>query len=327
MRRAKILGTGSYLPKRILTNFDLEKIVDTTDEWIRTRTGMVERRIADDNETTSDMAYAASLEAISKSGLKSSDIDGIIVATITPDMNFPSNACLIQDRLEIPSCIAFDFNAACSGFVYGLHIANSLIASGAANNILVVGSEKLSSITDYTDRNTCVLFGDGAGAVVLGASKTTQGVRGTFVGSDGSKSELLKRHAGQTRSPINKMGIYDYKQQYIFMDGKAIFKSAVHRMTSSLAMAVERADLKLGDLNMVIPHQANLRIIESVKEFAKLNDDQIFVNIHKTGNTSSASIPIALDEAIKAGKLQTGHILGLTAFGGGLTFGAAVIEM
>ncbi len=327
MKRAKILGTGSYLPTRIMSNADLSRIVDTNDEWIKTRTGMSERHIAHDDETTSDMGYAAALEAISNAGLKSDDIDGIIVATVTPDMNFPSNACILQDRLEIPSCLAFDFNAACSGFVYGLHIANSLIATGEANNILVIGSEKLTAITDYTDRNTCVLFGDGAGAVVLGGSETTQGIRGTCVGADGSKGELLKKHAGQTRMPVNKMGINDYKMQYIYMDGKAIFKSAVNRMTGSLATAVEKAGLKLSDLNMVIPHQANLRIIESVREFAKLREDQVFINIHKTGNTSSASIPIALDEAMRSGRLKTGNILGLTAFGGGLTFGAAVIEI
>jgi len=327
MIKAKIVGTGSYLPKKILTNADFEKMVDTSDEWITTRTGIKERHIAEDNETTSDMALKASERALKDAKMSSDQIDCIIVATITPDMSFPSVACILQDKLLTKNCMAFDFNAACTGFIYGLQLANSLIKTGEANNVLLVASEKLSAITDYTDRNTCVLFGDGAGAVILSKSEDSQGVLSVYTGSDGSKGELLKKHGGLIRLPFSKMTAYDYRHTYLYMDGKAIFKSAINRMTSSLTEALSKADKKLENLDMIIPHQANLRIIEMVKEFAKLNDDQVFVTLPKTGNTSASTIPIAIDEAVKSGKLKKGMLLGLTAFGGGLTFGAAIIEM
>ena len=327
MLRGKIAGSGSYLPEKILTNEDFEKIVDTSDEWITTRTGMKQRHVAADDQTTSDMALIASERALKSAKLTADDIDCIIVATVTPDMSFPSTACILQDKLQTQNCMAFDLSAACSGFIYGLHLANSLIATEQAQNILIVGAEILTRITDYTDRNTCVLLGDAAGAVVITPSKTSQGIQGTFVGADGSKGELLKRHGGLSRQPFHAMGPYDFHNQYMYMDGKAIFKSAVHRMTSSLSMALEKAGKKLEDLDMVIPHQANIRIIEMVRSFAKLSQDQVYVNIDKTGNTSAATIPVALDEVIRDKKLKKGDILGLTAFGGGLTYGGAVIEI
>lgn len=327
MLKARIAGTGSYLPKKILTNADFEKIVDTSDEWITTRTGIKERHIADDNESTTDMALIAAERAIENSGVSSDDIDCILFATITPDMNFPNGACILQDKLQTQNCMALEFSAACTGFIYGLHLANSLIATEQAKNILLVASEKLSSITDYTDRNTCVLFGDAAGAVVLTPSDTSQGILGSYVGSDGSKRDLLKREGGGSRLPYNKMGPFDYAKLYLYMDGKAIFKSAVQRMTSSLDFALNKAGKKLEDLDMIIPHQANLRIIEMVRDFAKLKDEQVYVNLHKTGNTSAATIPVALDEAIKENRLKRGDLLGITAFGGGLTYGAAIIEI
>lgn len=326
MLKGKIAGTGSYLPEKILTNADLEKIVDTSDEWITERTGIKERHVVE-NETTSDLALIAAERALESAKMTSDDIDLIIVATITPDMNFPSTACLLQDRLQTQNCMALDVSAACSGFIYGLHIANSLIATEEVHNAIIIGAETLTTITDYTDRNTCVLLGDGAGAVVLTPSKTDQGILSTFCGADGSKGELLKRHGGLSRQPIYKLGPYDFHNVFMYMDGKAIFKSAVQRMTSSLSKALEKAGKKLDDLDMVIPHQANIRIIEMVREFAKLRPDQVYVNLDRTGNTSAATIPVALDEALKQGKLKKGDILGITAFGGGLTYGAGVIKI
>lgn len=327
MLHAKIIGTGSYLPEKVLTNEDLEKIVDTSDEWIITRTGMKERHIARDDETTSDMALVASERALEDAKLSADDLDAIIVGTVTPDMNFPSTACVLQDKLHTSESMAMDLSAACSGFLYGLHIANCLISTEQSKNILVIGAEKLTAITDYTDRNTCVLFGDAAGAVVLGPSDTSQGILGTYMGADGTKAELLKKHAGNIRQPIHKIRPYEFHNLYLYMNGKAIFKSAVNRMTDSLSKALAKAGKKLKDLDMVIPHQANIRIMEMVRQFAKLNKDQLYSNIHKTGNTSSATIPVAMDEAIKEKKLKKGDILGLTAFGGGLTYGAVVMEM
>ncbi len=327
MLKAKIVGTGSYLPEKILTNEDLEKIVDTSDEWITTRTGIKERHIAAENQITSDMALIAAERALKSAKMSPDDIECILVATVTPDMSFPSTACILQDKLQTPNCMAMDLSAACTGFIYGLHLANCMISSEQAKNILVVGAEVLSSITDYTDRNTCVLLGDGAGAVVLTSSKTSQGILSTYVGSDGSKGELLKKHGGISRQPFHKMGPYDFHNQYMYMDGKAIFKSAIHRMTSSLSKALEKCGKKLEDLDMVIPHQANIRIIEMVRAFAKLTPEQVYINVDKTGNTSSATIPVALDEAVRKKRLKKGDILGITAFGGGLTYGAAVIEM
>lgn len=327
MIRVKIIGYGSYLPEKILKNNDFEKMVDTSDEWITTRTGIKERHIAADDETTVDMAEKASEKALKDANIEPDKIDAILFATITPDMIFPSSSCILQDRLQTSNGMAMDFVAACSGFIYGLHISESLILTEKAKNILLVASEKLSSIVDYTDRNTCVLFGDGAGAVVLTKTEEDSGILSTYIGSDGSKAELLKKEGGGVRLPFNKMSPFDYNKQYLYMDGKAIFKSAVQRMTESLTFALNKAGLTFSDINMVIPHQANLRIIEMVREYGKLKEDQVFTNLSNTGNTSAASIPIALDEAIKTGKLKKGDIIGLTAFGAGLTFGAAIVKI
>lgn len=273
------------------------------------------------------MAYKAAKQALENAKMSPEEIDCILVATVTPDMSFPSTACILQEKLQTQNCMAMDLSAACSGFIYGLHIANSLIATKEIKNALVIGAEILTSIADYTDRSTCILFGDAAGAVVLTPSETSQGILSTFVGSDGSKAELLKKHAGASRQPFNKVGVYDFHNLYLYMDGQTIFKSAIQRMKQSLSSALEKAGLKLSDLDMVIPHQANIRIIDMVRDFAKLTKEQVYINVDRTGNTSSATIPVALDEVMRQNKLKQGDILGITAFGGGLTYGAAVIEI
>lgn len=302
-------------------------MVDTSDEWITTRTGIKTRHIAADDEFASDMALQASEKAIAHAGVSIDDIDCILVATLTPDMSFPSTACVLQDKLQARDCMAMDFSAACTGFIYGIQLANCLIATNQAKCVLLVGAEKLSMMVDYTDRDTCVLFGDAAGAVIITPSETSQGILSCYLGADGSKGELLKRHGGLARLPYHHMSPYDFHLPFMKMNGRAIFKNAVHRMTSSLSNALEKCDKTLADLDMIIPHQANMRIIDMVREYAKLPPEKVYKNLQNTGNTSSATIPVALDEALKAGLLKEGDILGLTAFGGGLTFGAAIIEM
>ena len=325
IRGACITGIGCYVPEKVLTNQDLEKMVDTSDEWIVTRTGIKERRIAAENEAASDLAYHASMDALKKAGVKGRDLDQIIVATATSDMIFPSTACLLQDRLGSKNSAAYDVTAACSGFIYGISMAHSMILTGKAEKILVVGSEVLSSMTDYTDRKTCVLFGDGAGAVVMEPCEAGKGVLATYMRSDGSYTDLLYKPGGGSRMPLTPERLKE-GQQYIHMKGDGLFKYAVKAMVSAARKTAKDAGLTTEDVDYLIPHQANIRIIEGVRKRLKLKKEQVIVNIDRIGNTSSASIPIAWCEYERnhPGKISGGDLVMLVAFGGGLTWGAVL---
>jgi len=323
--RARIIGTGSYAPSRRMTNTDLEKIVDTSDEWIISHTGIKERRIADDSITTSDMAAIAVQRAMDMSRCSREDIDMIIVGTFTPDYRMPSTACVIQEKVGLPNAVAFDVVSACTGFLNGLVIATSLIESGAYKKIIIVGSEKLSSITNYKDRNTCVLFGDAAGAVVVGGDNNGNGVLSTFMKSDGTMRELLWIPTGGTKQPYTPDFALDGSDK-LCMKGTDVYKFAVREMYNSSTKAIEDAGLNLSDISLVIPHQANLRIIQGLAKRLKVSMDKVVVNIHKYGNTSSASIPLALDEANRAGRLKRGDNVLMVAFGSGLIWASAVMK-
>ena len=322
--RAGFLGTGSCLPEKELTNFDMEKIVDTTDEWIQTRTGIKSRRIADDQTATSDLAYGAALKAIEAANISAEDLDMIIVATITPDMHFPSTACIVQDKLGADNASAFDVSAACSGFVYASTIAKQFVESGQAKYVLVIGAETLSKILDFTDRNTCVLFGDGAGAAIIG-QVSTGGIIATDLGAKGSGGKFLTVPAGGSRMPASQETI-DNRLHYISMDGSEVFKFAVRIMASSSKAVVEKAGWSVDELDYLVPHQANIRIINSAGKKLKLPPEKVHVNLDKFGNTSAGSVPIALDEAVRSGKIKSGDKVVLVAFGGGLTWGALAVE-
>lgn len=324
LRPVGIIGTGKYVPERILTNHDLEQMVETNDEWIVTRTGIKERRVASAGEATSDLACEASRLAIEAAGLTADDIDLIIVATITPDMFFPSTACLLQDKLGAKKAAAFDLSAACSGFIYGLSTASSMIATGMYKHILVVGAETLSRITDYTDRNTCILFGDGAGAVVLGEVPEGRGFKSFVLGADGSGGELLKVSGGGSRMPATEQSIAD-KKHYIYMAGNDVFKFAVRIMGSAAEEALEKAGMTKDEIDLLIPHQANIRIIHSAMNRLELSEQKAMINLNKYGNMSAASIPVALAEAVEQQRIQTGDKLVFVGFGGGLTWGASVL--
>lgn len=319
-----IIGTGKYVPERILTNKELEAMVETNDEWIVTRTGIKERRLASAEEATSDLALHASLKAIAAAGLTAEDIDLIVVATITPDMFFPSTACLLQDKLGAKRAAAFDLSAACSGFIYGLATGSSMIANGMYKNVLVVGAETLSRITDFTDRNTCILFGDGAGAVVLGRVEEGRGFQSFELGADGSGGELLKVSGGGSRVPASEESIQT-KQHFIHMAGNDVFKFAVRIMGSAAEEALIKAGLTKDDIDLLVPHQANIRIIQSALNRLNLPEDKAMINLEKYGNMSSASIPVALAEAVEQGRVKEGDRLMLVGFGGGLTWGASVL--
>jgi 3-oxoacyl-[acyl-carrier-protein] synthase-3 len=308
--KAEIKGIGMYVPPRVLTNFDLEQILDTSDEWITTRTGIKERRIAEEWENASDLALPAAKEAIENAGLSPKDIDCVIVATSTPDMTFPSTACFLADKLGCQKPMAFDISAACSGFIYALTIANSFIKSGQFKNILVVGAEVFSKIIDWNDRSTAVIFGDGAGAVVVSYSEGESDILSAKMKSDGS-------HWGSLFCPVGEK---------LKMRGRETFKLAIKSMETASKKALEEAGLTLDDITLVVPHQANIRIIKALAERLNLPDEKVFSNIHKYGNTSAASIPIAMYEAWKEGKFKKGDYLLLTAFGGGLTWGAVVLK-
>jgi 3-oxoacyl-[acyl-carrier-protein] synthase-3 len=323
-RAVGILGTGMYVPERVLTNADLEKMVETSDEWIVTRTGMRERRIASEQEASSDLAYHAAQEALRNAGLSAEDLELIIVATITPDMAFPSTACILQDRLGARKAAAFDLSAACSGFIYGLANATGLIAGGMYKNALVVGAECLSKITDYTDRNTCILFGDGAGAVVLGPVPEGRGFRSFELGADGSGGELLRLAGGGSRNPVSQK-VLDDKLNYIYMAGKEVFKFAVKIMGSAAEEALRKAGIAKADVDLLIPHQANIRIIQSALERLELPEEKCVINLDRYGNVSAASIPIALAEAVRENRVKEGDTLLFVGFGGGLTWGASVL--
>ena len=324
-RTCSITGVGSYVPAKVLANAELEKMVDTSDEWITTRTGIKERRIAAKNEYTSDMAVKAAHRAMKMAGIAAEQVDLIITATITPDMPFPATACLVQQKLGAIRAAAFDLEAACSGFIYGLEIGQQFIMSRTYNTVLVIGAEKLSSIVDWQDRNTCVLFGDGAGAAVLQHRIDTHGLLTAVMGADGEKADLLFMPGGGSRCPATMESITT-KRHYLRMEGRETFKSAVQAMCTAAQEALCRCELDISKIKCIIPHQANRRIIDAVGERLGATPDQLFVNVNRYGNTSAASVAIALDEAVASGKIRRGDLILMIVFGAGLTWGAAVIE-
>ena len=320
-----ITGVGSYVPKRVLTNADLEKIVDTTDDWITSRTGIRERRTAAEDEYTSTMGIAAARIALERAGVDAADLDLIIVATITPDMPFPATACIVQQELGAAKAAAFDLEAACTGFLYALEIGRQFIDNGTYQNVLIIGAEKLSSIIDWKDRNTCVLFGDGAGAAVLQHRADSRGVLATRLGSDGGKANILAMPGGGCRQPATVNSVNE-RIHFLKMEGKEVFKNAVNAMTGAAKEVLERSGVGMEDIKCVIPHQANQRIISAVGERLGARNDQVFVNLHKYGNTSAASVAVALDEAVSTGRIERGDLILIIAFGAGLTWGATVLE-
>jgi len=326
MKRAGLLGTGSALPSRILSNADLEQLVDTNDEWITSRTGMKERRIAEVGEATSDYATEAGRRALEAAGVDAKDVDLIICATVTPDMMFPATACIVQDKLGAVKAAAFDLSAACSGFLYGLSLANALVQAGQYRYVLVIAGDLLSRITDYTDRGTCVLFGDGAGAALVGPVDEQRGFLAFDLGSDGSGAHTLSMPAGGSRIPATVESVQG-RLHYLHMEGQATFKFAVKAMAAATEKVLEQAGLTREEIDYMVPHQANIRIIESARKRFGLDEEKMVVTIHKYGNTSASSIPIALDEAVRDGRIKPGHLVVLVGFGGGLTWGATAIRM
>jgi 3-oxoacyl-[acyl-carrier-protein] synthase-3 len=324
MKKVGIIGLGNYLPKKILTNQDLEKMVDTSDEWITTRTGIKERRLAASDEAASDLALKAAREALKDAKVKPQDIELIIVATITPDMQFPSTACFVQAALEAKDAVCFDISAACAGFVYAIAIAQQFICRGVYKNALVIGAEVLSSVTDWQDRSTCVLFGDGAGAAVLAEVKSA-GILSSYLGSDGTKTDLLMLPGGGSRNPATHQTI-DKRMHYLKMQGNEVFKIAVQSMTEAAQVALKQAGLECRDIDLVIPHQANMRIIMAMAKRLGLPEEKIYLNIERYGNMSSASTAVALCDALKEGRVKKGDIVLLDAFGAGLVWGACVIK-
>jgi 3-oxoacyl-[acyl-carrier-protein] synthase-3 len=326
MSSARIIGIGSYAPAKVLTNYDLEKLVDTSDEWIVTRTGISQRRMASEEEATSDLAYHAALQALAAANLDPVDLDLILVATATPDMFFPSTACVLQDRLGARRAGAMDISAACSGFVYGLAVADGLLRLGTLRNLLLVGAETLTKIVNWRDRNTCILFGDGAGAVVLRASEGERGILSTHLFADGARGPQLMVPGGGSRHPISQALVDSDLARIQMSNGNEVFKSAVRAMEDAALTALKHNGYDVHQVDFFVPHQANLRIINAIGQRLGIPGDKIGVNIQKYGNTSAASIPLALDEAVQAGRVRAGDLLLLCAFGGGLTWGSALIR-
>lgn len=322
--KAKIVGVGSYLPEKILSNTDLEKMVETTDEWITSRTGMKERRLAAENECTSDMGYEAAKRAIQDAGIEPKEIDLILFATITPDYTFPSTACLIQKKLGATRAAAMDVQAACTGYIYALSTAKAYIESGQYQTILIVAAEKLSSIVNYEDRNTCVLFGDGASACIVSRGRKGYTIENVSLGCDGEQAELLILPAGGSKQPASmetvKNGLH-----FLQMEGKEVFKHAVRRMESAVKECLDAAGLEEEGISWMVPHQANIRIIESLAKRFKVDKERVYLTIHKYGNTSASSVGIALDELLKEKEVKEGERIVLFAFGAGLTWGAAAL--
>lgn len=324
-RKAKIIGTGSYVPERVLTNSDLEKMVETTDEWIFTRTGIKERRLAGETEFTSDMGIQASKRALEFAGLPAEEIDFIIVATLTPDYVFPSTACLIQEGLKAKKAAAIDIQAACTGYLYGLSIAKSFVETGLYRNVLVIAAEKLSSIVNYKDRSTCVLFGDGASACIVSGEGKGLAIQSLCLGADGEQAELLMMPAGGCRRPASHQTV-DEGLHYIKMAGNEVFKHAVRRMEAASKECLDLASLTENDVSWLIPHQANERIIDAIaKRFQHLPPERIFKTVQKYGNTSASSVGIALDELLREGHVQSNENILLTAFGSGFTWGSVIL--
>jgi len=317
----RIAGVGHYVPSKVLTNADLEKLLDTSDEWITTRTGMKERHIAALDEPTSEIALAAARHALDNAGLTAKELDCVIVATVTPDYAFPATACIVGAKLGVPGVPAFDMEIACSGFIYGLTVAASMVRTGVFKRVLLVGAEELSRLVNYEDRGTAVLFGDGAGAVVLEASETDSFL-GCELGADGSDPNALKLPSSGTADPPITAEDLACKRNTISMDGKEVFRFAVTKMIEATNVALDKANIHSHDVSWVIPHQANIRIIEAAAKRLAIPDDRVVVNIDRYGNTSAASIPIALSETAAAGKLKDGDVLLFVGFGGGLSWGA-----
>lgn len=324
LRSVGIIGTGKYVPEKILTNADLEKMVETNDEWIVSRTGIRERHIAAPEQATSDLAYEAALRALESANMKAEDLDLIIVATITPDSAFPSTACILQDKLGAKGAAAFDLSAACSGFVYSLATATGFIQNGMYNNALVIGADTLSRITDYTDRNTCVLFGDGAGAVIVGEVPEGRGFQSFDLGAEGSGGGLLKLEAGGSRLPSSAQTVEE-KKHFIYMNGREVFKFAVRVMGTATERVLTKAGFGKEDIDLLVPHQANIRIIQSAMQRLDLPEEKVVVNVDKYANTSAASIPLALVEAAEEGRMKEGDKVLMVGFGGGLTWGASLL--
>lgn len=324
MSFVKFLGIGSAAPEKVLSNFDFEKMIDTSDEWIRSRTGISERRIAEPDVASSDLGYEASIKALEDASIGPEDIDGIIVGTITPDFIFPSTACVLQNLLGAKNAFAFDVLAGCSGFIYALHVAKGLIQGGSAKKLLVVGAETLSKIMNYEDRTTCILFGDGAGAAVITASETP-GILSSCLGANGDGWEYLYMPGGGSRIPTSEESVKN-GSHFLQMQGKEVFKEAVKALQSSSLKAIEQAGITPDQIDLLIPHQANYRIIEVVRKRLELPEEKVFSNLDRYGNTSSASVPIALDEAVKSGRLKKGDIVVFSAFGAGFTWGASVVR-
>lgn len=325
MKYTYIAGTGSYVPDEIISNFALEKMIDTSDEWIRTRTGIVERHIARKDEATSDLAVKAAQSALEDAGLEANDLDLIITATVTPDMLFPSTGCMVQKKIDAQKAAAFDISAACSGFLYALEVGDQLIKSGQYQNILILGADTLSKITDWTDRNTCILFGDGAGAVILRAREKDQGVLCSHLYSDGAMSEMLQVPAGGSLRPASEETVQN-RLHYITMKGNEIFKTAIKAMTEAIEQAAASGGIPIDNIDFFIFHQANTRIINAVAQRLSIPENKIPLTIQKYGNTSTASMPITLDELNKAGKVHQGDVICFAAFGGGLTWASSLVR-
>ncbi len=323
-RIVSIIGTGSYVPEKVLTNHDLEEIVETSDEWIHSRTGMRERHIAAANQATSDLGTEAAKAALADAGIAAEELDLLIVATLSPDMFFPSTACFVQERIGAKNAFCYDLGAACSGFLYALDTAKNQIISGAVKTALVIGAEKMSTFIDWEDRGTCILFGDGAGAAVLQAGGEGRGIMKSVMGSDGSLADLLWIPGGGSRNPVSHEMI-DQRQHYLKMQGREVFKHAVVRMTEAVIEALEKNNVTLDEIKCLIPHQANIRIIGAIAKRLGVGD-RMYTNVEKYANTSSAALAIALDEAVKDGTIQRGDLVALTVFGGGFTWGASVLE-
>ncbi|WP_445323740.1 beta-ketoacyl-ACP synthase III [Paenibacillus sp. FSL R5-0407] len=324
LRSIGIVGFGKYVPEKVLTNADLEKMVETNDEWIVSRTGIRERHIAAPEQATSDLAYEAAVRALESAGMAAEDLELIIVATVTPDMTFPSTACILQDKLGAKKAAAFDLSAACSGFVYSMATANGFLQTGMYNNALIIGADTLSRITDYTDRNTCVLFGDGAGAVVLGEVPQGRGFLSFDLGAEGAGGPLLKLEGGGSRLPASQETVQGGKH-FIYMNGREVFKFAVRVMGTATEEVLRKAGKTKEDIDLFVPHQANIRIIQSAMQRLDLPEEKCVINVDKYANTSAASIPLALVEAAEEGRMKEGDTVLLVGFGGGLTWGASVL--
>lgn len=323
---ARVVSTGRFSPPRVMTNADLEKVVETSDEWIRTRTGIRERRIADEETGAADMGAAAARVALERAGISADEVDMILVSTATPDRLLPSTACDIQALLGASNAGAYDFATACSGFLYGLSLAEGHIAAGQAETVLVICTEKMSSIVDWTDRTTCVLFGDGAGAAVVRPAEDSRGILSTYTKSDGTLAELLYRPAGGARIPID-VAVLDERAHFVKMAGPEVFKAAVRSMCDAAEQAIRRAGVTSEEIDLLVPHQANVRIIESTARYAGMPMDRVFVNVDRYGNMSSASVPVALDEAREQGRVGDGSLVLMVAFGAGFTWGASVVRL